>query len=72
MPFPLIALVVALLASAWFVFVTSASRGSKVLVSAVLVCSLALKFSFPQWQSIGMLLQALLAIGVILYARVHA
>lgn len=71
MPFALIALLVALLATAWFAFATDASPGSKVLVVAVCVISLAFRFSFPQWGLVGLLLQAVLVIGVVLYAKIH-
>lgn len=71
MPFSLIALLAALLATAWFALVTEASTGSKLFVAAVCICSLAFKFSFPQWELVGLLLQVLLVIGVILYAKVH-
>ena len=71
MPFTLIALLAALLATAWFVFVTEASLGSKIFVFAVCMCSLAFRFSFPQWELVGLFLQVLLVIGVVLYAKVH-
>ena len=71
MPFALIALLAALVATVWFAFATEASRNSKVLVVAVCVSSLAFRFSFPQWWLVGLLLQAVLVIGVVLYAKVH-
>ena len=72
MPSELIALVVATLATGWFVFATDASRGFKAIVSIALAGSLALRFLFPQWELMGVLLQILLVIGVIFYARIHA
>lgn len=71
MPYALISLLVASVATGWFVLATDASAGSKVLLSAVFMCSLALRFSFPQWELIGLLLQVFLVIGIVLYAKVH-
>ena len=71
MPYALISLLAALVATGWFVLVTNASSTSKVLVAAVCVCSLICRFSLPQWELIGLLLQVLLVIGIVLYAKVH-
>jgi hypothetical protein len=71
MPYALIALLAALIATGWFVLVTNASPASKILVAAVCACSLVCRFSFPQWELIGLLLQVVLVIGIVLYAKVH-
>ena len=71
MPFAPITLLAALIATAWFAFVTSASRTAKVFVTSLCVCSLALKSSLPGWELAGLLLQVVLVIGVSLYAKVQ-
>jgi hypothetical protein len=71
MPYALIAVLAALAATGWFALATGASSGAKALVAAACACSIALPYLFPQWALVGLLLQALLVIGVVLYAKMH-
>ena len=71
MPYGLIALFAALISSAWFVLSTEASRPSKIVVTVVCLSSVATAFLSPQLALAGLVLQALLVIGISLYAKSH-
>ncbi len=72
MPYGLIALVAAVISSAWFISATEASRPSKVAVAIACLSSLAIGFLAPQLTLVGLLLQVLLVIGIALYAKTRA
>jgi hypothetical protein len=71
-PYGLIALLAALISSAWFVLATEASHRSKVAVTIICLGSLATGFLMPQLALPGLLLQVVLVIGIVLYAKVNA
>jgi hypothetical protein len=72
MPYGLIAVLVALISSGWFVVATEAYLRSKLVVSILCLSSLAIGFLLPQWALAALLVQVLLVIGVALYAKAHA
>ncbi|MBX9402546.1 hypothetical protein K4L06_14645 [Lysobacter sp. BMK333-48F3] len=68
MPYALIATLAALASTGWFVIAARASLTAKVLVSVLCAASLAIGFLWPQWWLAGLLVQALIVIGIRLYA----
>lgn len=72
MPYGLIAVLAALIASGWFVLATGASLRSKIVVSTLCLSSLAIGILLPQWALGALLVQVLLVIGIALYAKAHA
>lgn len=71
MPYGLIALLAAIISSAWFVLATGASPGAKIAVAILCLVSLAMGFMFPEWWLPTLLIQAFLVIGIVLYAKAH-
>jgi hypothetical protein len=69
MPYGTIVLLIALIATSWFVVTTEASHRAKLLVFILLLSSLAIGFYLPQWWLIGLLLQAFLVICIVLYSK---
>lgn len=71
MPYGTIALIAAITLSARFVFATDALRGWKRVVVLACPTSIAVGYVQPQWALFGLLLQAVLVVGLVIHAKLR-
>ncbi len=71
MGYTLIPLLAAIGLGFHFVVITQAPTRPKAIVAAVVALSLVLRFQFPRWTLLAILLQVAASIYVILYLKLH-
>ena len=67
MPYGLIAVLVTIGTTAWFVVASEASDRAKIAVAATALLTLGVPYVAPDWSLVALIVQAVLVIGLLLY-----
>ena len=67
MPYGLIAVLVTIGTTAWFVVASEASDRAKFAVAAIALLTLGVPYLAPDWSLAALIVQAVLVIGLLLY-----